>query len=118
MDAACMKLFMEIGITIPSHNDLSGIIIPRDMLLSDSKYDKIKVLIPDIKQKFSSSYMTSLQNNASIEQKWPLLNLIRQVCGVYGYKMRPIRKSDGYTANGVKKYKRFFELYKNDVLHQ
>ena len=116
MDEICLKLFTEIGISILSDNDLSGIIIPRDMLLSYSKYEKIQVLLPELKRKFSSSYMTSLQNNALLEQKWPLLNLVRQVSGVYGYKMRPIRKSDGYTATGVKKYKRFFQLFKNDLL--
>lgn len=110
MDTICIKLFIELGIINGLNDDLSGIIIPRSMLLSDSKYEKIKILIPEIKQKFSSSYMTSLQNNASVEQKWPLLNLVRQVCSVYGYRMRPIRKSDGYTEQGVKKYKRYFTI--------
>ena len=28
--------------------------------------------------------------------------------------MEPIRKSDGYTLEGVKKYKRFFQIKKNN----
>jgi hypothetical protein len=56
--------------------------------------------------------MTSLQKNAEKEQKWPLLNLVRQILNVYNYKMEPIRKSDGYTLEGVKKYKRFFQIIK------
>jgi hypothetical protein len=57
--------------------------------------------------------LTSLQKNADKSQKWPLLNLIRQILSVYGYKMKPIRKADGYTLEGVKKYKRYFQIYKN-----
>jgi len=56
--------------------------------------------------------MTSLQTNADKSQKWPLLNLTRQILSVYGFKMTPIRKSDGYTKEGIKKYKRFFIIKK------
>ena len=58
--------------------------------------------------------MTSLQNNAEKQQKWPLLNLIRQILSVFGYKMEPIRKADGYTLEGIKKYKRFFHIFKKE----
>jgi hypothetical protein len=58
--------------------------------------------------------MTSLQKNAYKSQKWPLLNLARQILSFYNYKMEPIRKSDGYTLEGVKKYKRFFQIKKNN----
>jgi hypothetical protein len=59
--------------------------------------------------------MTSLQSTAGKEQSWPLLNLVRQILNVYKYNMKPIRKSDGYTKDGVKKYKRFFEIYLRPV---
>ena len=71
-----------------------------------------KKLIPELKSVFSSSYMTSLQQTANKDQKWPLLNLIRQILRLYHYDMVPIRKSDGYTPEGVKKYKRFFNIKK------
>jgi hypothetical protein len=56
--------------------------------------------------------MTSLQKNANVCQRWPLLNLIRQILNTFGFKMDPIRKSDGYTLDGIKKYKRFFQIVK------
>jgi len=81
-------------------------------LLNNSKYEEVQILIPELKKKFSTSFMTSLQKNAEKNQKWPLLNLVRQILNVYNYRMIPIRKSDGYTLEGVKKFKRFFQINK------
>ena len=66
----------------------------------------------ELKKKLSSSFLTSLHKEAKIKQKWPLLNLVRQILHVYKYKMDPIRKADGYTKDGVKKYKRYFLIRK------
>ena len=56
--------------------------------------------------------LTSLQTNAQKKQKWPLLNLVRQILKSNDYKMEPIRKSNGYTKDGKKKYLRFFLIKK------
>jgi len=112
MDEDCKKILNIVGINIDSINELDDFFISREILLSDLKYEEVKKLIPDLKKKFSSSSMTSLQKNAEKEQKWPLLNLVRQILSNYGYKMEPIRKSDGYTLEGIKKYKRFFQIIK------
>ena len=112
MDEDSKKILNSIGINFNSISELENFFIPRETLLSDSKYEEIKKLIPDLKKVFSSSSMTSLQKNAEKEQKWPLLNLVRQILNNYGYKMEPVRKSDGYTLEGVKKYKRFFQIIK------
>lgn len=108
MDDEIKYIFKFIGLEVNNFHDLNGITISRDVLLSDNKYDEIKYLIPKLKQIFSSSFMTSLQKNAEHSQKWPLLNLIRQILHIYEYRMKPIRKADGYTLDGVKKYKRYF----------
>ena len=113
MDDEIKSIFMIVGLEINHFDQLNEMIISRETLLSDDKYDELKYLIPELKKNYSSSFMTSLQKNAEKEQKWPLLNLIRQILHVYGYKMEPIRKSDGYTLEGVKKYKRYFLIHKN-----
>lgn len=115
LDKNVQKIFKLIGIDCISISELNGIFIEREILLSDAKYDEVKKVIPDLKKSFSSSYMTCLQQNAKQSQKWPLLNLIRQIIHFYGYKMMPIRKSDGYTSDGVKKYKRFFQVEKKNA---
>jgi hypothetical protein len=113
MNENSKKILNTIGINFESINDLDNFFIPREQLLSDLKYEEIKILIPELKKHFSSSFMTSLQKNAEKEQKWPLLNLVRQILSNYNYQMKPIRKSDGYTLEGVKKYKRFFQIIKS-----
>lgn len=110
MDEYSKKIFATSGISFENISDLDGLMIPREQLLSDLKYDEIKKLIPELKKIYSSSLMTGLQKNADKHQKWPLLNLIRQIMNIYKYEMVPIRKSDGYTLDGIKKYKRFFKL--------
>jgi hypothetical protein len=113
MNEECKSIFKIIGIEFNEIEDLNGLTIWREQLLSDTKYDEIKKNLPELKKIYSSSFMTSLQKNADKSQKWPLLNLVRQILNVYDYKMEPIRKSDGYTLEGVKKYKRFFLIKKN-----
>jgi hypothetical protein len=98
--------------------ELEGIFFPREQLLSDTKYEVVKQYIPELKKKFSSTFMTSLQKKAETIQKWPLLNLIRQILLVYNYHLTPIRKCDGYTPDGVKKYKRFFKIVRKIKINQ
>jgi hypothetical protein len=115
MDDEIKTIFKVVGLEINQFEDLNGMIISRETLLSDNKYDELKYLIPELKKNYSSSFMTSLQKNAEKSQKWPLLNLIRQILHVYGYNMEPIRKADGYTLEGVKKYKRYFLIHKKNI---
>ena len=112
MDEESKSILKLVGLEFDELSNINGHIIPREVLLSDVKYEEIKKLIPELKKKYSSSFMTSLQNNADKSQKWPLLNLVRQLLSVYDFKMKPIRKADGYTLERVKKYKRYFQIYK------
>ena len=68
--------------------------------------------IEEIKKFYSSGSMTALQKNAESTQKWPLLNLVRQILKTNNYLMHPVRKSNGYTKDGKKKYLRFFTIKK------
>lgn len=108
-----IKTFLNnCGIVFDDFNHLDGMLIPRELLLSDETYIKIKPDIIEIKKIFSSSSLTSLQTKAILSQKWPLLNLTRQILKQIGFVMNPKRKSAGYTENGKKKYNRFFEIKK------
>ena len=112
MNEESKTILKIIGIEFNEIDDLNELTILRDQLLSDKKYEEVKKLLPELKKIYSSSLMTSLQKNADKSQKWPLLNLVRQILSSHNYKMEPIRKSDGYTLEGVKKYKRYFLINK------
>jgi hypothetical protein len=118
MDKDCRAILNLVGIEfndINDTNEMEQLFFPREQLLSQSKYETVKKIIPELKKNFSSSFMTSLQENATIQQKWPLLNLVRQILSVYNYNLQPIRKCDGYTPEGIKKYKRFFKISKKII---
>lgn len=112
MDEYSKKVLFLSGVCFNDLDNIDGQMISRDLLISYLKYEEVKKLIPDLKTKHSSSFMTSLQQNAEKNQKWPLINIVRQILNKYNYKMIPIRKSDGYTLDGIKKYKRFFQIEK------
>lgn len=110
-----VTFFKELGLPISKINELEGTLITREMLLNNDKYNSIKIHIPKLKKIFSSTFLTSLQKTAEKNQKWPLLNLTRQILTQLGYNMVPHRKSDGKDATGKKKYKRFFIVQKTKV---
>jgi hypothetical protein len=112
MDNDVIEFLKKCNLQLENEAQLDGQLIPRDILLSLNIYENVKPEIMELKKKFSSSALTSLQNGAEKGQKWPLLNLVRQILRVCNYKMEPIRKSNGYDEDGKKKYKRFFLIKK------
>ena len=107
------KILDELGINIEKIENCE---IERDFFLDLTKYKNIQKYITELKKEFSSSFLTSLQENASVKQKFPLLNLVRQILNVYGYKMEPIRKCDGYTSDKKKRFKRYFFIVKEETI--
>jgi hypothetical protein len=128
MDEISKNILVKVGIEFDNDNDndndnnnkiIEDQMILRDPILDNTIYNSIKIQFPNLKQIFSSSLLTSLHKEAGKNQKWPLLNLVRQILNVYGYNMKPIRKSDGYTADGVKKFKRFVQIVKKiEIMNQ
>jgi len=115
IDEISKNIFIASGIMINSSEYPDEILILRDSLLNNTIYKSIEPNIVELRKTLSSSSLTSLQKGADKTQKWPLLNLVRQILNVYGYKMIPIRKSDGYTPDGIKKFKRYFQLIKKNL---
>jgi hypothetical protein len=111
-DEIIKKFLNKCNIVFDDFSQLEGMNIPRETFLSKEVYNEVKNDIEEIKKFYSSGSMTSLQKNAGTSQKWPLLNLVRQILKSNNYLMHPIRKSNGYTKDGKKKYLRFFVLKK------
>ena len=110
-----LALLNACNIPCNTFQDLHGLLVMREVCIDNAKYVEIKKDVPGLKQHFSSSYLTALQASASNKQKWPLLNLIRQLLRSCNYKLTPKRVADGYTLTGEKKYKRMFRVEKMQV---
>ena len=115
-DKMIKEFLNRCGLIFTEWEQLDGMALPRDTLLSGVIYEKVKKDIVKLKELYSSGSLTSLQKNAETTQKWPLLNLVRQILKIYYFKMEPIRKSNGYTKEGKKLYKRLFLLKKVEKL--
>ena len=102
----------QCGIEFENFQDLDGMIIPREILLSENTYLKIKPMILELKKIFSSSFHTSMQMIAFKKQRWPLINLVRQVLRSCEYSLAPKRICDGYGKDGQKKFRRIFIINK------
>ena len=105
-------LFSLFHINIESLDELNGITIERNMLLDSEKYNIIQHnYICNFKQIFSSKSMTSLHSNTE-KQKWPLINLFRQLLKACNFKMIPFKKHHNYDSNKKKIFKRYFLIKK------
>ena len=107
-----LMLFVCAALTIQPHEFQEGIVVPRDVLLSADKYEQLKPHIAQLKKIFSSKCMTSMHASAELNQKWPCLNLVRQVLKRMGYDIQPERKCAGYDVTGKKLFERFFRVHK------
>jgi hypothetical protein len=116
MDEVSSKIMNRAGIFFHSLEELNGTMIDRELLLGDDKYEEIKQIIPELKRELSSTYLTSLHKTAEKKQKWPLLNMVRQILHFYHFDMIPIRKCNGVTLEGKKRYKRLFHIQKQPVI--
>ena len=110
--AIIIQILNNCGIICSTLNEIGNIIISRDKLLNKDIYEKLKLDIPKLKPYLSSTTFTAMHQNAATTQRWPLINLVRQILRKYNYDLAPKRICDGYTKDGIKKYKRIFEIKK------
>ena len=111
-----IKTFLnKIGLPIEDDKDLENQLVPREMFLDKEVYKKLYDEIPILKNYLKSSSNTCLHKNAEVSQRWPLLNITRQILRNYDYRMTPIRKAEGYSEDGAKIYRRYFLISKCDV---
>ena len=106
--------FISAALNIHEHELKEGLIIQRDTLIDPAKYEKLKPHIVLLKKIFSSKTMTSMHTTAEITQKWPCLNLVRQVLKRMGYDIKPERKCAGRDESGKKLFDRFFIIHKRE----
>ena len=75
-----MQILVKSGFVLTKDiSELNGIMIPRDLLINDEKYDIVKEYLEKLKKHklFSSTFLTSLHKDAEKKQKWPWPLLLR-----------------------------------------
>ena len=112
-ETTILNFLNKCNIMVIDISSLNGTMIPRNKLLDKDTYLNLSGDIIELKNSFSNSSLTFLQESAYKKQKFPLINTVRQLLKTIDYKMTPVRKSAGYHhVNGKKQYERFFKIEK------
>lgn len=111
---AIFEFLEKCNIEIPENRCLDGLIIYKDTLTSEQKYNELEPYILNLKKVgLSASSLTALQYKVASKQRWPLVCAVRQFLKTYGYKMVPKRSSNGYDSQtGKKQYIRYYVVEK------
>ena len=74
-EKAIYNFLHDCNIVFEDFNHLDGMLIPREMLIDQKKYENVKEHVSKLKQVFSSSALTSLQKDAKTKQKLSLIHI-------------------------------------------
>lgn len=101
-----------IGIKYDTIEDIVGVSIERDHLLVDSIVANLMTLQNKfITCGYNSGKLTSLHKNNIFNQKFPGINMVRQILKCNDFKLSPYVVSIGYnTETGRKITKRYFRI--------
>ena len=104
-----LKLLKIINIDIEEKNSLLNYTFERDILLEQTVVDKYYDMIKNLKENYTSDVLTCLHMNSTIKQRFPGINMLRQILKCNGLKLKPKVVSMGYIGD-VKIVKRFFTI--------
>ena len=83
--------------------------IDRDLLMSQDTVKKFYSRADELRKVYSSDRLTSLHKNAQEKQKYPAINLLRQVLKEHDYKLEPHLINKGYDGK-TKIVERYFSI--------
>lgn len=105
------ELFQLININISNKDELINLSIDRSILTEPLVNQQVLVFREKMKGLFHSSYLTCLHNNSELKQKYPAINMLRQILKCLGYKLQPHIINLGYNKlTGKKIIKRTFTI--------
>jgi len=100
---------INIDIDIDDKDSLLNYTFERDILLDQTVIDKYYEMIKNLKKNYTSDVLTCLHMNSTIKQRFPGINMLRQILKCNGLKLKPKVVSMGYIGD-VKMVKRFFTI--------
>ena len=108
-----LELFRLIGYHVYEQNDLLDIMIMRDKLLEKTTNKILLDKVPELKKVYNTGYLSCLHDNSIYKQKWPAINLFRQILKCNFYHLTPKILSNGYDKlSGKKQVTRVFVIEK------
>lgn len=90
------EIFSIINYDIYSYEDLTDLTLSNKYLRNKEFNDKIVEMIPKLKKKYKSHKLTCLHKNSLEKQKFPTINMIRQILKCNELKLQPYIVCKGY----------------------
>lgn len=97
------SIFKILAMDVKNEQDLFSVLVPRDLLLRVDVEQQLTLLIDSLKEKYKSSKLNCLHKNRDDKQKFPGINLVRQILRCNGYHLKPVIYSRGYCKHSGKK---------------
>ena len=108
-----LRIFKLLKFHTDTMEDLTNLTFPRETLIQKENKEKLLELIPELKKVYNSSYLTCLHDNSIYKQKFPAINLVRQVLKCHHLSLTPKIMSNGYEkTTGKKRVSRIFKIEK------
>ena len=108
-----LRIFKILNYDVDQLEELTSITIQRDLLKGKKITEKILELVPELREVYNSAYLTCLHDNSIYKQKFPVINLIRQILKCNFFLMTPKVVSNGYEkVTGRKLVTRIFVIEK------
>jgi len=106
-----IDLFDAIDIKIKVREDLVNTRLSQDTLKDRNLIEELYRKAPNLKSFYNSSKLTCLHKNSLEKQKFPAVNMYRQLLKCNNFKMEPYVISKGYNKySGTKIVERFYRL--------
>lgn len=97
------NIFKILDMDIKTEQDLFSALVPRNLLLRVDVEQELTLLISSLKGKYKTSKLNCLHKNRDDKQKFPGINLVRQILRCNGYHLKPVIFSRGYCKYSGKK---------------
>ena len=85
------------------NKEISDIIIDQEQLKQRDIILKFRKLIPKLKKHYNSEMLNCLHKNSLSKQKFPAVNMLRQILKCNDYKLNPFIVCNGYDKSSGKK---------------
>ena len=83
--------------------DIEDIVISQEKLKQPEIIKELRQEIPELKKHYNSNMLNCLHKNSLSKQKFPAINLVRQILKCNDYKLTPFIVSNGYDKTTGKK---------------